>query len=68
MSKSTVSLIKIWKSKRGDYFNVSINELGIMIAVHKSKQPKSYEKIESWLKGDEKSFITPTLGEQDEEG
>ncbi|MED4409038.1 hypothetical protein P5609_001435 [Bacillus licheniformis] len=61
MSKSTMSLVKVWKS--GNSFNVHINELGIMLVVNKDKQPKSYEKIEHWLSRDDENFITPTFEE-----
>lgn len=63
-SKSTVSTIRVWRSKKGDSFNVHIGVMGIMLAVHKDKHPKSYEKIENWLKGGIEQFITPTIEEK----
>ncbi|TCP28801.1 hypothetical protein EV207_11527 [Scopulibacillus darangshiensis] len=67
MDKSTMSLVKVWKGQKGEYFNVNINELGIMLAVHKSKQPKSYAKIEDWISRDEESFITPLFDKDKED-
>ncbi|MGI2792235.1 hypothetical protein [Bacillus cytotoxicus] len=63
-SRSTVSVIKVWKSKKEDCFNINIGSLGIMLSVHKDKQPKSYEKIEEWLSRGEEQFITPSTKEE----
>ncbi|MEC1866747.1 hypothetical protein [Bacillus paralicheniformis] len=63
-SRSTVSTIRVWRSKKGDSFNLHIGAMGIMITVHKDKQPKSYEKIEDWLSRGEEQFITPTTEEE----
>jgi hypothetical protein len=63
-SRSTVSVIKVWKSKNEDSFNLHIGALGVMLTVHKDKQPKSYEKIENWLSRGEEHFITPSPEEE----
>lgn len=63
-SRSTVSVIKVWRSEKGDRFNLHIGAMGIMLAVHKDKQPKSYEKLEEWLSRGEEQFITPAPEEE----
>ncbi|MDP9577976.1 UNVERIFIED_ORG: hypothetical protein J2X74_003836 [Bacillus sp. 1751] len=65
-TKSTVSLIKAWHTKKDNRncFNVHINSLGVMLTVYQDKQPKSYARIKKWVESDEPE-LNPILFSED---
>jgi hypothetical protein len=56
MRKVAGSTIYVWESTNGEYFNVKIESIGILLTVHPKRQPKSYSKLKAWFEDDEAGF------------
>ena len=60
MSKSTVSVIKVWEDPQRECFNVHINEVDILLSISKESQPETYKKVKKWIEQDGfNHYITP---------
>lgn len=56
MNKVAGSNITVWKSNKGEVFNVKIETLDILLTVSADKQPKSYEKLQAWFDNNDTVF------------
>ncbi|MEH7504945.1 hypothetical protein V7152_23535 [Neobacillus drentensis] len=61
MRKVTGSNIVVWKSNKGNYFNVKIETLEVLLTVHQDKQPKSFAKLQAWFDSNDELVINPIV-------